>query len=70
MKIVVSRSRCIAMCNCIGMAPNVFMLDGSRKAIVRDAKGANDATVIAAAKACPTKAIRLYDEETGKPIYP
>jgi ferredoxin len=68
MKIVVDRSRCIAMCNCIGMAPHVFMLDGSKKAIVRDAKGADDATVIEAARACPTEAIRLFDEKTGEPI--
>jgi ferredoxin len=70
MKIVVDRTKCIAASNCVGMAPRVFMLDGSKKAIVIDAKGADDATMIEAAESCPTEAISLYDEETDAPIYP
>ena len=70
MKIVVNRARCIAASNCMGMAPEVFMLDGQKKAIVVNAKGADDATVIEAAESCPTEAITLYDEATGEQIYP
>lgn len=70
MKIVVNRAKCIAASNCMGMAPEVFMLDGQKKAIVVNAKGADDATVIEAAESCPTEAITLYDEETGEQIYP
>lgn len=70
MKIVVDRSRCIAAANCIGMAPHVFRLDGQRKAIVQDARGADDATLIEAAESCPTEAITLFDEQTGERIFP
>jgi ferredoxin len=70
MKIVVDRSKCIAASNCIGMAPRVFALDGSKRAIVINAKGADDATVIEAAESCPTEAITLYDEQTGEQIFP
>ena len=70
MRVVIDRSKCIAASNCIGMAPRVFMLDGSKKAIVIDASGADDTTVIEAAESCPTEAIALYDEETGEQIYP
>jgi len=70
MKIVVDRGKCIAACNCVGMAPRVFRLDGSRKAVVADAKGAADPTIIEAAESCPTEAIELFDESTGKRIYP
>ena len=69
-KIVVDRSKCIAASNCIGMAPEVFVLDGGKKAFVRNAKGADDATIIEAAESCPTEAIQLFDEATGEKIYP
>lgn len=70
MKIVVDRSKCIAASNCIGMAPRVFALDGSKKAMVINAKGADDATVIEAAESCPTEAIELFDEESGQQLFP
>jgi len=70
MKIVVDRSKCIAASNCVGMAPRVFALDGSKKAIVISATGADDATIIEAAESCPTEAIELFDEATGQQIFP
>jgi len=70
MKIVVDRSKCIAASNCVGMAPRVFALDGSKKAIVISSKGADDATIIEAAESCPTEAIELFDEETGQQLFP
>ena len=70
MKIVIDRSRCIAAANCIGTAPRVFALDGSKKAIVIDAKADDDATLMNAAELCPTEAISLFDEESGDKIFP
>jgi len=70
MRIEIDRSRCIAASNCIGMAPRVFFLDGTRRAIVRDPKGADDAALKGAAAACPTGAISLYDEATGERVNP
>jgi len=70
MKIVVDRGKCIAAANCVGMAPKVFALDGGKKAILIDPKGADETTVINAAEVCPTEAISLYDEESGEKIFP
>lgn len=70
MRIEIDRGRCIAAANCIGTAPKVFSLDGSRRAVVRDPKGADDATLREAASACPTEAISLFDEESGARIFP
>ena len=70
MKIVIDRGKCIAAANCIGMAPRAFALDGSKKAIVIDAKADDDATLISVAEACPTEAISLFDEESDDQIFP
>ena len=70
MKVVVNRGKCIAAANCIGIAPKVFALDGSRKAIVIDAAGADESTLVEAAEVCPTEAISLIDEETGEQVFP
>ena len=70
MKVVIDRSRCIGASNCIGRAPHVFMLDGTRKAFVLDPGGDGDAALLEAARSCPTEAITLVEEPTGGRIYP
>jgi ferredoxin len=52
------------------MAPDVFDLDGEFKAVVLDPKGDSDENILKAAKLCPTAAIILEDENTGKRIFP
>ncbi len=68
-KIVVDRSLCIGAASCIAVAPGVFELDGENKAVVYNDKGADDETILLAAKSCPTQAILLFDEE-GNQIFP
>lgn len=68
-KIVVDRDLCIGAASCIAVAPAVFELDAENKAIVRDAAGADDDTILLAAKSCPTQAIKLYDE-AGNQMFP
>ncbi len=68
-KIVVDRSLCIGAASCIAVAPGVFTLDGENKAVVYNDKGADDETILLAAKSCPTQAILLFDEE-GNQMYP
>lgn len=68
-KIVVDRDLCISAASCVAIADKVFELDAESKAVVKDPKGADDETILLAAKSCPTKAIFLYDE-AGKQIYP
>jgi len=68
-KIEVDRELCIGAASCVAIAPGVFALDKENKAYVVDPKGADNETIINAAKSCPTKAIILYDEK-GRQIYP
>lgn len=68
-KIVVDRSLCIGAASCIAVAPGVFTLDSENKAVVYNDKGADDETILLAAKSCPTQAILLFDEE-GNQVYP
>ncbi len=69
MKIVVDREKCIGAASCIAVAPDVFELDDENKAVVKNAKGADDQTILDAAKSCPTEAIIVYDDN-GTQIYP
>lgn len=68
-KIVVDRNLCIGAASCIAVAPGVFELDSENKAVVYNDKGADDETILLAAKSCPTQAILVFDEE-GNQIYP
>jgi len=69
-KITIDRDKCIGTSNCEMVAPRVFGLDAERKAVVKNPHGADDATIMQAARECPTKAIILLNEETGEQLYP
>lgn len=68
-KIEVDRDLCIGAAPCVTVAPGVFQLDDENKAVVVDAKGADDDTILLAAESCPVQAIKLFDED-GEQIYP
>lgn len=68
-RIEVDRELCIGAAPCVTVAPGVFQLDNENKAVVLDAHGADDDTILLAAQSCPVLAISLYDEE-GNRIYP
>ncbi|MDO8500096.1 MAG: ferredoxin [bacterium] len=68
-KIVVDRNLCIGAASCIAVAPGVFELDSENKAVVYNDKGADDETIMLAAKSCPTQAILVFDED-GNQMYP
>jgi ferredoxin len=70
MKITVDLSRCTGRRNCISAAPGVFDLNEEFKAVVVDPHGESDEDILKAAKLCPTLAIILEDEKSGKKIYP
>jgi ferredoxin len=69
-KIVTDRNKCIGAGPCVAIAGAVFQLDDEGKVYVVDPNGADDETIKMAAEACPVKAISLFDETTGKQIYP
>ncbi len=68
-KIEVDRDLCIGAASCIALAPGAFELDSEGKAIVKDLTSETAEVLLTAAQSCPTKAIRVYDEE-GNQLYP
>ena len=70
MKITVDRTKCEGYAKCIQATPKVFKLDKTMIAEVIDPKGDSYEKILLAAKICPTKAISLEEEDTGKKIYP
>lgn len=70
MKITVDRTKCEGYAKCVQATPKVFKLDAKLTAEVIDAKGDSDEKILFAAKICPTKAIMLEEEGTGKKLFP
>ena len=70
MKITVDRAKCEGHGKCVQAAPKVFKLDEKFISVVSDAKGDADERIVLAAKVCPTKAIILEEEGSGKRVFP
>ena len=70
MKINIDRTKCEGYAKCIQAAPKVFKLDAKMIAEAIDPHGDTDERIFLAAKICPTKAISLEEEGTGKKLYP
>jgi len=70
MKITVDRTKCEGYAKCLQVTPKVFKLDTKMIAEVIDPKGDSDDKILFAAKLCPTKAISLEEEGSGKKIFP
>jgi ferredoxin len=70
MKITIDRAKCDGYAKCVQAAPKVFKLDAKMIAEVIDPHGDSDEKIVLTAKICPTKAIILDEEETGKRIFP
>jgi ferredoxin len=70
MKITIDRTKCEGYAKCIQVSPNVFKLDAKMIAEVIDAKADTDEKILFAAKLCPTKAIALEEEGTGRKLFP
>ncbi|MBI2535183.1 MAG: ferredoxin [Deltaproteobacteria bacterium] len=70
MKITIDRTKCEGYAKCLQASPKVFKLDAKMIAEVIDAKGDSDEKILLAAKICPTKAITLEQEGTGKKLFP
>ncbi|MFA5134300.1 MAG: ferredoxin [Patescibacteria group bacterium] len=69
MKIKVLRDKCISAATCVAIAPDIFELDAEGKATVKSESGADEQTILDAAKSCPTQAIEVYDDN-GKLLFP
>jgi len=61
-QIRINRALCSGFAECVGIAPEVFMLGDDKISIVLDAEAADDEAVLDAARACPVDAITLIDQ--------
>ncbi|MGH7779638.1 MAG: ferredoxin [Candidatus Binataceae bacterium] len=68
--ITVSQTRCIGSGDCVETAPAVFQMDENDKSQVLNPTGAPDATIVAAARGCPVKAITVVDADSGAQLFP
>ncbi len=69
MKVKVDRGLCTGVGNCVALAPGVFRLDETKKAVAVQAPSVEDQTLWDAAQSCPENAIILEDDE-GRQLYP
>jgi ferredoxin len=70
LRTTVNKVKCISSEDCVESAPGVFRLDDEGKSEVYNPAGAPDGAIMAAARACPAKAIIVVDEETGTQLFP
>jgi ferredoxin len=70
MRITIDRTKCDGYAKCVQASPKVFKLDAKMIAEVIDPKADTDEKILLVAKICPTKAIALEEEESGKKIFP
>jgi ferredoxin len=69
MKVVIDRDLCTGIGNCVAVAPSVFKLDGSNKAVAGNQQSVSEAKLRQAAESCPLNAVILLDDQ-GEQIYP
>lgn len=69
MKTRVDRDLCSGVGNCVVIAPTVFKLDKTNKAVVMDAGSVDEKTLIEAAESCPENAI-IVEDDSGNQVYP
>lgn len=69
-KIKIIRDSCIGAASCVAVSPSVFQLDNENKAVFIEGASDEESNILAAAQACPTRAIVITDTETGKQIWP
>ncbi len=65
----IDRSMCRGYGDCVSLAPEVFAHDAEDISYVLDPEGAEDETILDAARACPQDAITIIDEE-GDQVWP
>jgi ferredoxin len=69
MRIRVDRNLCTGIGNCVAVAPTVFTLDKSNKAVVLKPESIDEDTLMSAAESCPENAVIIEDDD-GNQLYP
>ena len=68
--IVIDKDACVGDKLCADKAPDVFISDEDGKPIVVDEDTKWPENVMWIAKNCPVDAVKIYDVETGKQVWP
>jgi ferredoxin len=69
LKVRIDRDLCIGLGNCVVVAPTVFRLDKSNKAVVSNLESVDEDTLMSAAESCPENAVIIEDDD-GNQLYP
>jgi ferredoxin len=69
LKVRVDRNLCTGIGNCVAVAPTVFKLDKSNKAVVLKPESVDEDTLMSAAESCPENAVIIEDDD-GNQLYP
>ncbi len=69
MKVRIDRNLCTGIGNCVAVAPTVFKLDKSNKAVVLKPESVDEDTLMNAAESCPENAVIIEDDD-GNQLYP
>lgn len=70
LKIAVDHNKCVGSTICVLLSPKVFALNQEGQSIVLDATADSLKAILNAADNCPQSAIRVWEAETGKPLFP
>lgn len=69
-RVEVNQDRCIGAKSCVAGADLTFRLSEQGRAEIISQDGNSDVEKLMAAQSCPTKAISVFDSETGEKIWP
>ena len=69
MKVKIDRNLCTGVGNCEAVAPTVFKVDKTNKAVLLDPSSVDEKTLMEAAESCPVDAIIIEDDD-GNQLYP
>jgi ferredoxin len=69
LKIKIDRELCSGAGNCVALAPTVFKLDKTNKAVILDPDSIDDEALMEAAESCPENAI-ILENANGDQVYP
>jgi ferredoxin len=70
LKIKIIREECIGDGACADEAPGTFEIDADGIACCKAKISDDDETILRSARACPTDAVLVVDEETGEQLVP
>lgn len=69
-RLEIDREACIGAASCVAIAGNTFALDEDNLVLIVEGDWDSEEMVLAAAQSCPVFAIKVFDNETGRQIFP